>query len=142
MLPLSATGRQIHYLPPPSTSGEGAGVNTRGIVLPGSYRGYSERMQLKPPVQIPQRDHCSADVGHTMPYRCLHIVAVGFWVDEEQDLGGWVAYDTQDTNAPRRVEKFRDGRLVFPRMESFNVQDDVDLAGICFVSKGPINKYD
>ncbi|KAK7722769.1 hypothetical protein SLS63_009164 [Diaporthe eres] len=136
MLPLSATGRQIHYLPPKSaasddnTSGAAAGAGTRGIVLMGSYGGYGDRVQLRPSVEVPHRDHCGMDAGHTMPYPCP---AVGFYVDEERDFGGWLPYEAEGTGAPARGEKFRDGRLVMRKMEGFSAQDDIDLEGICFI---------
>ena len=130
MLPLSATGRQVHYLPPSP-----ARADERGIVLMGSYGGYGNRVQLRPSAEEPHRDHCGTDAGHTMPYSCP---AVGFYVDEERDLGGWVPYEAEDTSAPARGEKFRDGRLVMRKMEGFSAQDDIDLEGICFICKGPI----
>lgn len=138
MLPLSATGRQVHYLPPPSSAGETtdcAGADRRGIVLMGSYGGYGDRVQLRPSVEVPHRDHCGVDAGHTMPYPCP---PVGFYVDEERDFGGWVPYEAEGTGAPAPGEKFRDGRLVMRKMEGFSAQDDIDLEGICFICKGPI----
>lgn len=136
MLPLSATGRQVHYLPPPSSEiDKSSGADTRGIVLLGSYGGYGNRVQLRPSVEVPHRDHCGVDAGHTMPYPCP---PVGFYVDEERDFGGWVAYEAEVTGAPAQGEKFRDGRLVMRKMESFNAQDDIDLEGICLICKSPI----
>lgn len=138
MLPMSATGRQIHYLPPPSTAGEtadSAGADTRGIVLMGSYGGYGNRVQLRPSVEVPHRDQYGVEPGHTMPYPCP---AVGFYVDEDRDFGGWLPYEAEGTGAPARGEKFRDGRLVMRKMEGFRAQDDIDLEGICFICKGPI----
>lgn len=135
MLPLSATGRQVHYLPPPSAGGGAGAEDTRGVVLMGSYGGYGDRVQLRPSVEVPHRDHCGADAGHTMPYPCP---AVGFYVDEGRDLGGWLPYEAEGTGAPPRGEKFRDGRLVMRKMEGFSAQDDIDLEGICFICKGPI----
>lgn len=140
MLPLSATGRQVHYLPPKSAASDNntsaaAGADTRGIVLMGSYGVYGDRVQLRPSVEVPHRDHCGVDAGHTMPYPCP---AVGFYVDEERDLGGWVPYEAEGTGAPARGEKLRDGRLVMRKMEGFSAQDDIDLEGICFICKGPI----
>lgn len=134
MLPLSATGRQVHYLPPPSAA-SGTTTDTRGIVLMGSYGGYGDRVQLRPSVEVPHKDHCGVDAGHTMPYPCP---AVGFYVDEERDFGGWLPYEAEGTGAPARGEKFRDGRLVMRKMEGFGAQDDIDLEGICFICKGPI----
>ncbi|KAL2278218.1 hypothetical protein FJTKL_14631 [Diaporthe vaccinii] len=140
MLPLSATGRQIHYLPPQSaasnnTSAAAAGAGTRGIVLMGSYGGYGDRVQLRPSAEGLHRDHCGADAGHTMSYPCP---AVGFYVDEERDFGGWLPYEAEGAGAPARGEKFRDGRLVMRKVEGFSAQDDIDLEGICFICKGPI----
>lgn len=139
MLPLSATGRQVHYLPPPSAAGENTdgagGGDTRGVVLLGSYGGYGDRVQLRPSVEVPHRDHCGADAGHTMPYPCP---PVGFYVDEGRDFGGWVPYEAEGTGPPAPGEKFRDGRLVMRKMEGFSAQDDIDLEGICFICKGPI----
>lgn len=139
MLPLSATGRQVHYLPPPppppSTAGAGPKSDARGIVLLGSYGGYGDRVQLRPSAEVPHRDHCGVDAGHTMPYPCP---AVGFYVDEDEDLGGWVPYEAEGTGKPAPGEKFRDGRLVMRRTEGFRAQDEVDLEGICLICKGPI----
>lgn len=138
MLPLSATGRQVHYLPPPSAASEikaPSEADTRGIVLMGSYGGYGDRVQLRPSVEVPHKDHCGVDAGHTMPYPCP---AVGFYVDEKRDFGGWLPYEAEGTGAPARGEKFRDGRLVMRKMEGFGSQDDIDLEGICFICKGPI----
>lgn len=79
-------------------------------------------------------DHHGLDAGHTMPYPCP---PVGFYVDEERDLGGWVPYEADGTDASARGDKFRDGRLVMRKGEGFSAQDDVDLEGICFACKGP-----
>lgn len=139
MLPLSATGRQVHYIPPSPAaapaSASASGAGSRGIVLMGSYGGYGDRVQLRPSVEVPHRDHCGVDAGHTTPYPCP---AVGFYVDEERDLGGWVPYEAEGTGAPARGEKFRDGLLVMRKMEGLSAQDDIDLEGIYFICKGPI----
>lgn len=81
MLPLSASGRQIHYLPPQDG-------DPRAIVLMGSYPGDgSTRIELKSlSADAHSHDIGSYDTRQVMFYHCPPI---GFYLDEEQDMGGW-----------------------------------------------------
>lgn len=141
MLPLSASGRQVHYLPSAVGGGIVAG---RGMVLLGSYGACCQRVQLR---------HRSLGVRGGMgdvvnkellEYACP---AVGFFVDEEKDLGEWTALSGEGegdevgvgvTETGSGSERFRDGKLI-RKMEMFNWQDDIDLEGICNWCNSPIS---
>jgi hypothetical protein len=126
MLPLSASCRQVHYLPRGDSGG-------RGIVLIGSYGGHS-RVQLKhrsvKAVRLGMGDCLNKDL---LDYPCP---PVGFYIEEERDLGGWGAISKESVVDSR--ERFRDGKLV-RKIESFNWRDDVDLEGICDFCNSPLS---
>ncbi len=142
MLPLSASARQVHYLPP---AREGGGsVTARGVVLLGSYGARGERVQLRHnSIQALRRGMGDVPDKELQDYPSP---AVGLSVDEEQDLGGWIPFsvDRQGEEAGVGVtkfgdggERFRDGRLT-RKMEAFNWRDDVDLEGICDKCNSPL----
>ncbi|KDN63409.1 hypothetical protein CSUB01_11577 [Colletotrichum sublineola] len=142
MLPLSASGRQVFYLPPQAGEGSEASGG-RGIVLIGSYAALYHRVQLH---------HRSIRVelqgmGNVVHKELLDYAspAVGFYVDEEKDLGGWDKIDGEEkggddlgvTATADGGERLRDGRLT-RKVESFNWQDDIDMEGICDWCNGPM----
>ncbi|KAF4820561.1 Vegetative incompatibility protein HET-E-1 [Colletotrichum siamense] len=91
MLPISASARQVYYIPP--DAGEaGEGSEGRAIILMGSYGARKE------PVQLRHRSVWATlrGIGH-VPHKELPdypCPAVGIFVKEQSDLGGWVALDT------------------------------------------------
>jgi len=139
MLPLSASNREVYYLPPVSQS---PGESTRGVVLLGSYAAGREKLELR------RRSWASAGVAYrglgsirdnsVLEYECP---PVGFYVEEDRDLGGWVALPENDPQeggegsvvavaGTEAGERLRSGRLT-RRIEVFDWGDDVDLEGIC-----------
>ncbi|KAK3389894.1 hypothetical protein B0H63DRAFT_464493 [Podospora didyma] len=133
MLPLSAIGRQVHYIPPKSPN------STRGVVLMGSYGGHTT-VQLKARSANPRHLGMGDQQGRdALPYPCPPI---GFYVDEERNLGGWVPakieVDDAVVNAGReQEERLSNGRLV-RKVEYFDWDDDVDLEGICENCNAPL----
>ena len=125
MLPLSATRRQVYYLPP-------GGSAVRGMVLMGGYGGYCQ-VQLKAcstkATRLGMGDNGSQKV---LPYPCP---SVGFYIDT-QDFGGWGA--AREKIVVDSEERFRDGKLV-RKMEFFNSEEDIDLEGICANCGGILN---
>lgn len=137
MLPMSASNREVYYLPPPSTGG-----NSRGVVLLGSYAAGRERVELRRKswnsVGAAYRGLGSIGDNNVLDYECP---AVGFYVEEGKDLGGWVALPENGAEAggegsvvavagTEMGERLRSGRLT-RRIEVFDWGDDVDLEGIC-----------
>ncbi|KAK2012798.1 hypothetical protein LZ32DRAFT_677075 [Colletotrichum eremochloae] len=115
------------------TAGEGSeSSGGRGIVLIGSYAALYHRAQLH---------HRSIRVelqgmGNVVNKELLDYAspAMGFYVDEEKDLGGWDKIDGEEkggddlgvTATADGGERLRDGRLT-RKVESFNWQDDIDM---------------
>jgi hypothetical protein len=107
-LPLSCRNRQVHYFPPADKTGH-------GLVLASAYDGVDpSRVRLKQ-----QQGAIHGESEKSAPYPCP---AVGFHVEEDRDLGGWVESSTV-TDMPNG---FRDGRLN-RKMEHFDPEDDCDL---------------
>lgn len=107
VLPLSAKHRQVFYYPPTL-------ADSRGLVLLGSYDGRHPDITIG---LIPPK------IVHNMVPAPYAIPPVGFFVNEDQDLGGW-----RPSNEEVTVENgFRDGRLL-KRMEHFEDDDDCDLS--------------
>jgi hypothetical protein len=125
MLPLSATGRQVQYLPPQDGQG-------RGLVLMGSYGGQTMVQLRSDYVFAHVRGIGDLPGKDVIPYPCP---PVGFYVDEERDLGGW-GPPTKDT-VVQSDERLHDARLL-RRMEYFNFQDDIDLEAICDFCNNPV----
>lgn len=142
MLPLSATQRQIHYLPP--TLQDDGTAPTRSVVLLGSLGAANVRVQLEHYSLHAQRrgmgDLLTANLNdHTSPAMCL-------FLDEEKDMGGWIPFLTERectseeegvTRAAGLEERFRDGKLT-RRLETLNWEDDVDLEGLCDFCNRPL----
>lgn len=143
MLPLSASCRQVHYLPPKGKENMG-GRSQRGMVLMGSYCPDYQ------PVELGHRSKRATrrGMGNARWYRLYDYAcpAVGFVIDEESDLGGWVALedDGEEDEGLGVIatadggERFRDGKLT-RKIEAFNWRDDIDLEGICDYCNRPIS---
>ncbi|KAK2766557.1 zinc finger protein [Colletotrichum kahawae] len=135
VLPLSATGRQVYYLPP-SRKGKSDGGRARGIVLMSSYCAGNQ------PVELGHRSGGAANrgVGNSTHYMLYDYMCppVGFFVDEESDLGGWDLVQNDGkvddslgmTATSGEEERFRNGKLA-KKNQAFTWRDDIDLEGIC-----------
>ncbi|KAK3315619.1 hypothetical protein B0H66DRAFT_347658 [Apodospora peruviana] len=152
MLPLSASNREVHYLPPPSPGTKGG----RGVVLLGSYDKGNRHVSLshrKGSLEVILRAmrRGMGDMDgkkELMWYACPPAV---IFVDEDKDLGGWkplvVADEDKDEESSMGIvagtstDRLRDGRLT-RRIEAFNWQDDMDLEGICENCHAPISTAD
>lgn len=142
MLPLSASGRQVFYLPPKADDGRNSTTGP-GMVLIGSYGAKYQRVQLQHRSARTELQGMGTVTDKELPeYGCP---AVGFYVDEEKDLGGWTELDTDGTEegevgitaAADGGERFRDGKLT-RKIEAFNWQDDIDMEGICDWCNSPM----
>ncbi|EQB48610.1 hypothetical protein CGLO_12147 [Colletotrichum gloeosporioides Cg-14] len=142
MLPLSASGRQVFYLPPDIVEGTES-IRGRGLVLIGSYAALYHRAQLHHrSVRAELQGMGSVANKELLDYASP---AVGFYVDEGKDLGGWAELDADEkggdelgvTASADGGERFRDGKLT-RKVETFNWQDDIDMEGICDWCNGPM----
>jgi hypothetical protein len=132
-LPLSATGRQVYYLEEEVIGGNRK--TGRAMVVMGSYGGPQSRVQLKARSTNALRLGLGdIETKEPLPYPCP---PVGFFLDVEKDLGGWVA-----PAGKVKVELDGDGRIpggkLLRKIEYFNDQDDVDLEAICDVCFMPL----
>jgi hypothetical protein len=136
-LPLSATARQIHYLPP-------SGTRKKGMVLMSTNGNRSCKVQLR---------SCSSSSGSASAHRGMGdhpqkatrlppSPPIGIYLDEEMDLGGWVAPVLMLDRESRRNSNLQkrgtqEGKLV-RKVEYFNWEDDVDLEGVCDQCNKPL----
>lgn len=134
-LPRSSSNREVQYLPPRP------GGPKHGVVLMGSYWRLRDHVELVWSA-ADQRPGWEQDMGeredydrHVFNYDCP---AVGFYVDEETDLGGWVkmaqsgAGETAgvaDLGSAELSSRLGSGRLR-RKTEVFDQDDDLDLETI------------
>lgn len=120
MLLLSASGRRVHYLPP---------AGGRGVVILGTYGTSCQRVQLQhQSLHATHRGISDFADRELLDYACL---VVGFFVDEEEDLGGWTILNTERQGETGEVDI-----METRNMEMFSWQDNVDLEGICDICNG------
>ena len=142
MLPLSASAREVHYLPP--APGGDSTVAGRGVVLLSSYGSREQRVQLQHSSEKAERQ----GMGDVLDKELQDYAspAVGLFVDEERDLGGWIPFSVEEPGRGEEMgvttigdagERLRNGKLT-RKMEAFSWQDDVDLEGLCDLCNSPL----